>query len=58
VNDHHLTELLRLNHGICLSRPTVQRLLRRRASPAPGAAGPHAIGAVGSACRRPASSSR
>jgi transposase len=35
VNDHHLTELLRLNHGICLSRPTVQRLLRAAGLPSP-----------------------
>src|SRR6516162_2759043 len=35
VNDHHLTELLRLHHGICLSRPTVQRLLRGAGLPSP-----------------------
>ncbi len=29
VNDHHLTELLREHEGLILSRPTVQRLLRK-----------------------------
>ena len=35
MNDHHITELLRLNHGICLSRLTVQRLLRAAGLPSP-----------------------
>jgi len=29
ANDHHLTELLREHNGLILSRPTVQRLLRK-----------------------------
>src|SRR5579864_4284620 len=29
ANDHHLTELLREHEGLILSRPTVQRLLRK-----------------------------
>jgi len=35
VNDHHLTELLREHEVLCLSRPTLQRLLRHTGIPSP-----------------------